>query len=724
MATTGFSATAYHSVPDHADFTLPNSDWAQLAIVRTDNVVDNQLIISSGEPYSGSTLHLIMFGNSFTIILDGDDSQAVNTATAGDWFLVCMQRASGTLTIRSVEMGLTTVSSSAGTAIAAAYNPGSEQRIGRSGGATASPFDGAVSDWLIVHDTISDSDLQDIATGTAIDSFAWYSSRVFWGIFTDSTGSDQTGDHTITENGTLSTTTDPGDLVRFGSIEQAIGLITETDTAQGLTSLKEIPIALTTETDTSQSTDPSKSASIGLNTETDTSQSITAIKPILQDIGLVTETDAAQSTTPDKVASIGLNTETDLAQAFITSTGTSIDQVIETDLAQTIRRQETPLTLATETDTAQNFGVGQHRIIGLTSEIDVSGILVPQMIVQLPLVTETDLAQDIAAIKPIIQAISLITETDLAQTIRAVNTSISQVFETDQATVFSFKTYREVIPTNPGADMYFIFDNLLDDVSSLTGSNTETDFDIDNVLNDEKTSMYRSTSAATQTITAIWTAAQDISAVALAFTNLVRNAEVTIKLYTNAADPSPVYNTGAKVVEYAYPPPRGFSTIGLVALAYGGGTYTSCLFPTQSIKKMEIEIDDSANPDGYIEVGKVITGKAFTPNYGAAYGISMPVQDNSQSSRTDAGNLVTTRGTIVKTVRFDVNLLNIESRRELMEMIRHNGRSGPLFASIHETSINPEERQSYMIYGTLDQLPAPQLVDFEKYSNNMLIMEV
>ena len=291
MAVKGFSSANYLSLADHADFDFPDGDWAEILIAKAGSVTGTNVLLSNGTGYGANTRQFFRFGNDFDIVCNGNDGSLV-TLSSDTWYLLCAQRSGSTVTLRTVEMGTTTVNTGTGYTLSSAINPANSNYIGRDNDGTPSPHDGAISDWFFIPGTtISDSDLQDIATGTAIDSFSWYSSNCnFWAILEDdATFTDQVGGKTITENGSVTSETDPVDLVRFGAIE--IGQVTESDTVLGFTA--------------------SKLVSISQVTESDMAQSAKAV--ISADVGLVTEADAALSVFGRKLGSIGLAVESDQA---------------------------------------------------------------------------------------------------------------------------------------------------------------------------------------------------------------------------------------------------------------------------------------------------------------------------------------------------------------------------------------------------------------------------
>ena len=700
MATTGFSSANYHSVADHADFTHPNGDWTELLILRADNVTGTKVPLSNGAGYSANTRQIYQFGNTFEIVVNGSDGSSA-TISASTWYLVCAKRDSGNVSIRVVEMGTTTVTAGSTFTLSAASNPTGENYVGRANDGTANPFEGDISDWLFIPgEAISDADLQDIATGTAIDSFAWYSSAVFWAILENATNTDHIGGKTITENGTLTSATDPVDLVRFGAIE--IGQVTESDTVLGFTVLKTASILQVTESDTAQSANAVISANVGLVSETDAAQAVFGRK--LESIGLVTELDQAQSASPILSAAIGLTSETDESFQMSTGADVPISLVTETDSAQSVKPERTLIGQGSETNQAQPFGHIIFQVVGFTDEVNFAQTLSAGAGVDIGIVTETDQPQSFVPVKPIILPIGLIAELDQALA-AAFNSPIGLVTEIDIALGFTLSEFASILPTNAASNIYFIANNRIDDAATLAATSTAAGFDVDNLKLDEKTKVWRSTGLSTQTITITWTDPENISAVGIAFSNLTRGATVRSKLYTNVADGSPIFDTSDESVDYSYGPPKGFSTIGLAAFSYGGGTYFSSLFETVQIKKMEILVDNPANPDGYIEISKIVIGKAFTPTIGARYGAAVGHDDRTQSVRTDAGNLVTNRDTMNKILPFTLGILYPDDRRELVEMIRRNGLANPVFLSLYENSVNPEERQSHIIYGVLNELP-------------------
>ena len=126
-----------------------------------------------------------------------------------------------------------------------------------------------------------------------------------------------------------------------------------------------------------------------------------------------------------------------------------------------------------------------------------------------------------------------------------------------------------------------IIKNNITDTATIAATSTASGFSVDNLKSDAKTSVWRSTDLAVQTLTLIWATAQVIDSVAMAFTNLISGSTVRIKLFAETGDAVPLLDTGELLVEYSYPPPAGFSTVGLASFPYGGGVYFSGFFDAQ-----------------------------------------------------------------------------------------------------------------------------------------------
>lgn len=653
MATTGYSSSNYHSIADHADLTHPNGDWSEILIVKTGTVSGTKVIISNGASYAANTRQLFVFDDSLELVVNGTDGTLVSNLSADTWYLIVLHRSSGNMQVKYCEMGSTSVQSGGLVSLSASSDSSGATYIGRNNDATASVFDGAVSDWLFIPGvSISNSDMQDIATGTAIDSFSWYGDVDVWAILEDSTNTDYIGGKTITENGTLSSETDPVDLVRFGGITVDGAIATSSSAgAQGLTLL---------------------GSTIDGNVATSSSEGITGLALL----------------------------------------STIINGAIATS-------QSVGITGSIAGNVVLNGSVATSQSVGISGEV----ILLQTIDGNIATSSSQGIAGDVQIIIVIDGNIATSASQGISGQVFATDLILGNVATSRSIGVSGYVRFVEVPVTIGGSNIFFIGKNLLDD-ATLTATSTASGFDVDNMKIDKRSSIWRSTDLSEQTITVTWAAGQQLSGIGLAFTNLIDGSTVQIKLYTNSGDPSPVYDSGVKNIEFNYDPPTGFSSIGLDSFAFGGGNYFATLLDTTTAEEMEVIVNSSGNPDGYMEISRIITGFAFTPAYGAEYGASIDHDDSTVLFRTDSGDSLSHRGTINKRMSLNLGVLRPVDRQALMNIIRSRGVANPIFASIYENSDNAEEKQSYMIYGRFDALPSTRIYSKDFHDANITITEI
>lgn len=275
-------------------------------------------------------------------------------------------------------------------------------------------------------------------------------------------------------------------------------------------------------------------------------------------------------------------------------------------------------------------------------------------------------------------------------------------------------------------NLRIIYDNVIDS-ATLTASTTASGLPVTNLQLEQKGFVWRST-ATTATITAVWTTAQTLSGVILPFCNLSNTATIQIKIYTNAADVTPVF-TAAAVSAGAYTPTDlwgGLSSIstGVNAYSYGGGTYARDWFTATSGKKLEIIITDTSNPSGYIELSRIVCGNHWSPVYNTGYGAAIGYTDTSEIARTESGNLITANGTVHRTMTFDMAWLTEADRVRMLSILRGNGVRKPIFISLFPDDAIVAKEQNYQIYGKLNNLAQITHPVYSIYSSSIDIQEI
>jgi hypothetical protein len=142
-----------------------------------------------------------------------------------------------------------------------------------------------------------------------------------------------------------------------------------------------------------------------------------------------------------------------------------------------------------------------------------------------------------------------------------------------------------------------------------------------------------------------------------------------------------------------------------------------------SVAKLVIDITDGSNPLGYVEASRAVCGTYWEPTYNAEYGVSVGMTDTSKQERTDAGDLRTDRGTIHKTMDFDLQVMPKEDRNFLYNILRGNGMYKPLFISMTPADADSVGEQVFQVYGKLSKAAAIKYVSFNMFSTSLEIEE-
>lgn len=255
--------------------------------------------------------------------------------------------------------------------------------------------------------------------------------------------------------------------------------------------------------------------------------------------------------------------------------------------------------------------------------------------------------------------------------------------------------------------------------AALTASSTAGSLSASNLLTDIKSQVWRATGTSAS-ITATWTIAQTINCVALPFTNFTNSATMRVMGYTNAADATAVFDTG--IIQCCNYSAREVIQ-GVSSFGFAGGIYASLFFSEASVKKIVVSIADSANPSGYIEASRLVTGAYWSPTINADYGAQVGWKDESQHVRNDAGDLLTDIKTRAKTLTLNFSNASVTDREALMAVMR-NGIGSPLYISIFPDDTDKNLEQDYQIYGKLSQQSQIAIARYAAYSTALTIDEI
>lgn len=247
-----------------------------------------------------------------------------------------------------------------------------------------------------------------------------------------------------------------------------------------------------------------------------------------------------------------------------------------------------------------------------------------------------------------------------------------------------------------------------------------------NLQRDRKSAVLRATGAA-QTITANWPTAELVACVALISTNLTSSATMRVRGYARPGDGVPVFDTGWSMPCPEAPlgaSPFGYLPLGWNAYKWGGvntwsrGGGADCVawFEPVSVRQLVIDISLIDNPDGYIEVSRLVVGNYWSPEYNAEYGAQLTLQDTSENYRTAAGEQRTAVGTTSDKLKVDLAHLTPQDRARLMRILRESSTVRPLLFSLFPENPDTVLEQDHMLYGRVANLDAVSTPYYETYS--------
>jgi len=154
----------------------------------------------------------------------------------------------------------------------------------------------------------------------------------------------------------------------------------------------------------------------------------------------------------------------------------------------------------------------------------------------------------------------------------------------------------------------------------------------------------------------------------------------------------------------------GTNPVGSSNYSYGGGTYARDWFTPTSVRYLSIEIVDSYTTSAagrYIEVSRLIVGNYWSPKYNVGYGMSSGIKDMSEHTRTQSGDLLTTRGPMYQCLNFNMEWLDTGDRQEMSKLLTISGISRPILVSLFPEGTNAteyERERAHQVYGKLTQL--------------------
>lgn len=264
------------------------------------------------------------------------------------------------------------------------------------------------------------------------------------------------------------------------------------------------------------------------------------------------------------------------------------------------------------------------------------------------------------------------------------------------------------------------------DRSTISTSSTAGSLVPANMQKDRKAETWRSTSTSA-TVTLTWTNSEIVSMLATPFCNLSSTATFRVRCYTNVGDASPILDTGVQLA-CPYTPlgmwDWGNLPLGVNAYSYGGAAYGVIYFQANAIKKLVLDIVDTSNPSGYIEMSRMVSGAYWSPANNAELDPKLEVMESATHERNDAGDLFTDIGYISKKIEFSLAVMTSADKNSVMNILRGNGMARPVFLSLMPANEDSSTEQHYQIYGKLSNQATIGLPNWNLYNTTIQIEEV
>lgn len=93
----------------------------------------------------------------------------------------------------------------------------------------------------------------------------------------------------------------------------------------------------------------------------------------------------------------------------------------------------------------------------------------------------------------------------------------------------------------------------------------------------------------------------------------------------------------------------------------------------------DLELSDTANPDGYLQASRLIIGDYFSPAYNVSYGLAMAWRENTRQTRTEGGTLNSDAGPGYREFSMSFDLLPQDDRNILVDIFRRAGLRNDIF---------------------------------------------
>lgn len=138
-----------------------------------------------------------------------------------------------------------------------------------------------------------------------------------------------------------------------------------------------------------------------------------------------------------------------------------------------------------------------------------------------------------------------------------------------------------------------------------------------------------------------------------------------------------------------------------------------------SARYVTIEISDTANVDGYVQVGRLFVGGSLQPTYNASYGLQDGFKDLSSTDSSESGALWGTERRRMRYTSLVLNWLTTTEASYIHEMQRLLGTLGEVLYIPYPADMGESQRYGYL--GRLSELSA---IEYPYYNVRSLPVKI
>jgi hypothetical protein len=210
--------------------------------------------------------------------------------------------------------------------------------------------------------------------------------------------------------------------------------------------------------------------------------------------------------------------------------------------------------------------------------------------------------------------------------------------------------------------------------------------------------------------------ARDVGLVALLLPNISSVGTVRVRASNSAGSfGSPVYDSGTVTVW-----PAGETAETMEGLT---PVFVDLLTLSSACRYWLVEITDTANTAGYLEVARLVLAKAWQPSRNMAYGARLPLETETERMVTDGASAVYNERPTRRSYEFDLALLpEAEIMDSGFELQRIAGTSRQIFF-VFDPDDTGKRMQQRAFLSVLRALTAVDFVSYDMHSMPFQLVE-